>query len=266
MPSCFAPRPRRCGRSPPTPPTSARRLDSLPSCIPGGRRWSIILICTASCPGAACPPMAPVGSPAAPASSCPSGCSRACFAGCCSRRFRTRSTRGNSASPGPSRPWADRQAFAGHLTPARQTDWVVYAKPPFAGPAQVLDYVGRYTHRIAISNHRVLDMEDGHVRFRHKNYRAKAPTPHATMTLTAREFIRRFLLHVLPPGFHRIRYYGFLGNRHRTEKLARCRRLLDTDATPPAPTEGPREPTIATATRPSPAAPYAAVPSVTAGT
>ena len=192
--------------------------------------------------------------------------SRACFAGCCSRRFRTRSTRGNSASPGPSRPWADRQAFAGHLTPARQTDWVVYAKPPFAGPAQVLDYVGRYTHRIAISNHRVLDMEDGHVRFRHKNYRAKAPTPHATMTLTAREFIRRFLLHVLPPGFHRIRYYGFLGNRHRTEKLARCRRLLDTDATPPAPTEGPREPTIATATRPSPAAPYAAVPSVTAGT
>lgn len=132
------------------------------------------------------------------------------------------------------------------LTPHFQTDWIVYAKPPFAGPAQVLDYVGRYTRRIALSNHLGLDMEGGHVRFRYKNYRANAPTPHATLTLTAREFIRRFLLRVLPPGFHRIRYYGFLGNRHRTEKLARR----------PTPTPRPRRPrrprdwTIATATGP----------------
>ena len=157
----------------------------------------------------------------------------------------------------------DRHAFIDHLTPARQTEWVVYAKPPFAGPTQVgkmvrsrsvqvkasagtegarratgvLDYVGRYTHRIAISNQRVLDMEEGHVRFRYKNYRADPPTMHATVTLTATEFIRRVLLHVLPTGFHRIRYYGFLGNRHRTEKLARCRHLLGMGSTQPPPGE-----------------------------
>ena len=111
------------------------------------------------------------------------------------------------------------------------------AKKPFAGPHQVLEYVGRYTHRIAISNNRLLDIEDGHVRFRYKNYRADSSTTHATMTLTATEFIRRVLLHVLPTGFHRICYYGFLGNRHRTEKLARCRQLLGTASTPPAPDE-----------------------------
>ena len=96
-----------------------------------------------------------------------------------------------------------RHAFVEHLTPARHTDWVVYAKPPFAGPPQVLDYVGRYTHRIAISNNRVLDMEKGQVRFRYNNYRAAPSNTHATLTLPATEFIRRYLLHVLPPGFHR---------------------------------------------------------------
>ena len=135
---------------------------------------------------------------------------------------------------------AERSGFAAHLQPTRQTDWVVYAKPPFAGPQQVLEYVGRYTHRVAIANQRLLDMDDGHVRFRYKNSRAEPPqTPH-TMTLDAPEFIRRFLLHVLPAGFHRIRYYGWLGHRHRTETLARCRQLLGTPAAPP----------IAGATRP----------------
>ena len=90
-------------------------------------------------------------------------------------------------------------------------------------------------HRIAISNNRVLDIETGQVRFRYKNYRADPPKTQATMTLTATEFIRRLLLHVLPPGFHRIRYYGFLGNRHRTEKLARCRQLLGMGVSPPPP-------------------------------
>jgi len=90
----------------------------------------------------------------------------------------------------------------------------------------VLDYVGRYTHRVAISNQRVLDMEGGHVRFQYKNYRGDSSSKPTTMTLAATEFIRRFLLHVLPTGFHRIRYYGLLGSRVRHEKLAQCRRLL----------------------------------------
>lgn len=123
--------------------------------------------------------------------------------------------------------------FAAHLAPTRLTDWVVYAKRPFAGPRQVIEYVGRYTHRVAIANQRLLDMDDGHVRFHYKNYRADPAQTPQTMTLEASEFIRRFLLHVLPSGFHRIRYYGWLGHRHRTETLARCRRLLGTTAAPP---------------------------------
>src|SRR3984885_9734453 len=109
--------------------------------------------------------------------------------------------------------------------------WVVYAKRPFAGPAQVLDYVGRYTHRVAISNNRLVSMDDGKVRFRWKDYRDD--NRQKTMTLGAGEFIRRFLIHVLPDGFHRIRYYGFLGNCHRVRKLALCRELLG--VAPPEP-------------------------------
>src|SRR5580693_7912074 len=118
----------------------------------------------------------------------------------------------------------DPAAFSAYLAPLRQAEWVVYAKPPFAGPKQVLDYVGRYTHRVAISNNRLLDIEDGQVQFRYKDYRDD--NQQKTMPLSADEFIRRFLLHVLPDGFHRIRYYGFLGNRYRQEKLERCRQLL----------------------------------------
>jgi hypothetical protein len=128
---------------------------------------------------------------------------------------------------------ADPSAFAAHLRPTRQTEWVVYAKRPFAGPQQVLEYVGRYTHRVAIANQRLLDMDDGHVRFRYKDYRAASPETPQTMTLDAPEFIRRFLVHVLPSGFHRIRYYGWLGPRHRTDTLARCRELLGPTAAPP---------------------------------
>jgi Putative transposase/Transposase zinc-binding domain len=117
-----------------------------------------------------------------------------------------------------------RRQFASYLARARKAEWVVYAKPPFAGPQQVLDYVGRYTHRVAISNNRLLDIEAGQVRFRWKDYRDKGQQK--TMRLSAEEFIRRFLLHVLPDGFQRIRYYGFFGNRYRQTKLARCRELL----------------------------------------
>lgn len=118
----------------------------------------------------------------------------------------------------------DPTAFRRLLGRVRSREWVVYAKKPFAGPQQVLDYVGRYTHRVAISNNRILNIEDGLVTFRYKDYRDGSQQ--RTMTLAADEFIRRFLLHVLPEGFHRIRYYGFFGARYRKEKLERCRQLL----------------------------------------
>jgi hypothetical protein len=117
-----------------------------------------------------------------------------------------------------------RNAFLRHIAPTWKKDWVVYAKRPFAGPEQVLEYVARYTHRVAISNGRLLDINDGKVKFRWKDYRDG--NRHKTMTLGADEFIRRFLLHVLPDGFQRIRYYGFLANRYRAEKLALCRHLM----------------------------------------
>jgi hypothetical protein len=121
-------------------------------------------------------------------------------------------------------PLQERRAFLQHLALTRETEWVVYAKRPFAGPEQVLDYVGRYTHRVAMSNNRLLDIDNEKVSFRYKDYRHDSQQK--TMTLDAEEFIRRFLLHVLPDGFQRIRYYGFLGNRYREEKLTRCRELL----------------------------------------
>lgn len=110
------------------------------------------------------------------------------------------------------------------LTECQKTDWVVYSKRPFAGPDSVLDYLGRYTHRIAISNNRLLNMEDGKVTFTWKNYKKKGKRQ--IMTLEADEFIRRFLIHVPPSGFVRIRYYGFLANRHRKDKLKLCRTNL----------------------------------------
>lgn len=122
------------------------------------------------------------------------------------------------------RPLQEPAAFRRYLTPVHQAEWVVYAKRPFAGPAQVLDYVGRYTHRVAISNNRLLAMDDGKVRFRWKDYRDG--NRQKTMTLEGGEFIRRFLIHVLPDGFHRIRYFGFLGNCQRARRLAQCRALL----------------------------------------
>jgi hypothetical protein len=128
---------------------------------------------------------------------------------------------------------ADPQAFGEFLQVARKTDWVVYSKPPFGGPAQVLDYLGRYTHRVAISNHRLVQLKDAKITFRWKNYRHGNRV--RLMTLDAAEFIRRFLLHVLPPGFMRLRHYGFLGNRNRAQKLAQCRTLLNqTDVIDPA--------------------------------
>jgi hypothetical protein len=116
------------------------------------------------------------------------------------------------------------KAFAQYLAPLQRIKWVVYAKRPFGGPQQVLNYLGRYTHRVAISNNRLLDIANGRVTFRWKDYRHH--DQQKTMTLEAPEFIRRFLLHILPDGFQRIRHYGFLGNRYREAKLALCRQLL----------------------------------------
>ena len=121
---------------------------------------------------------------------------------------------------------AEASAFAEWLTPLRELEWVVYAKRPFAGPAAVLAYLSRYTHRVAISNSRLVALDERGVTFRCKDYRAKGRTRYKTMTLDAHEFMRRFLLHVLPGGFHRIRHYGFIANAARRQLLAQARTLL----------------------------------------
>jgi len=118
-------------------------------------------------------------------------------------------------------------AFAEWLAPLRKCEWVVYAKRPFAGPAAVLAYLSRYTHRVAIANSRLIALDERGVTFKWKDYRATGRTRHKTMTLKTDEFMRRFLLHVLPSGFHRIRHYGLIANSGRRENLARARKLLN---------------------------------------
>jgi Putative transposase len=119
---------------------------------------------------------------------------------------------------------AEPAAFAAHLAATRRVDWIVYAKKPFGGPAQVLAYLGRYTHRVAIANSRMKACDDDQVAFTWKDYRDDGAVK--IMRLKPDEFIRRFLLHALPDGFHRIRHFGFLANGHRAERLALCRALL----------------------------------------
>jgi hypothetical protein len=132
--------------------------------------------------------------------------------------------RGKLSFHGKLRVLADAGAFQRQLTASAQTEWVVYAKPPFGGPEQVLKYLARYTHRVALSNRRLVALEDGEVTFHWKDYADGGGQK--TMSLKATEFIRRFLLHVLPSGFVRIRHYGFLANRVCREKLTLCRALL----------------------------------------
>jgi Putative transposase/Transposase zinc-binding domain len=144
----------------------------------------------------------------------------------------------------------DADALTTYLAPLRKTEWVVYAKKPFAGPKQVLAYLARYTHRVAIANSRLLDLDATHVRFRWKDYRENGHHQHKVMRLDVGDFMRRFLLHVLPNGFHRIRHYGLFANSHRADKLALCRTLLGMavptakqsehdDAEPPSPFDPP---------------------------
>lgn len=133
---------------------------------------------------------------------------------------------GRLAAFGSLAPLAERRAFLRHLAPVRTKRWVVYAKPPFAGPAAVLAYLSRYTHRVAISNRRLVGFDAAGVTFRVKDYRRDGPERYGVLTLAADEFIRRFLLHVLPRGFHRIRHYGLLASATRRANLARIRDLL----------------------------------------
>jgi len=124
---------------------------------------------------------------------------------------------------------ANPEIFAAHLAPLRKIDWVVYAKPPFGGPEAVLAYLSRYTHRVAISNHRLVSADGDMVAFRWKDYRIKQGDRMKVMRLPTAEFIRRFLIHVLPSGFHRIRHTGFLANGIRRDRISKIRRLLDAE-------------------------------------
>lgn len=128
---------------------------------------------------------------------------------------------------------SDRRAFQRHLSPVRKKRWVVYAKAPFAGPEAVLAYLSRYTHRVAISNSRLVEFDGAGVTFRYKNYRRTGTERQQLMTLAADEFIRRFLIHVLPRGFHRIRHYGLLSGSSRKDCLAQARELLAVAPVPP---------------------------------
>ncbi|HVY94840.1 MAG TPA: IS91 family transposase [Bryobacteraceae bacterium] len=133
--------------------------------------------------------------------------------------------------PGETEALKEKTAFRSHLAWLEECEWVVYAKPPFGGPQKVLDYLGRYTHRVALSNDRILDVSNGGVTFQWRDYRSKDRYRSRTMTVPADEFIRRFLIHTLPPGFQRIRYFGFLANRFRKEKLELCGKLLSNPVT-----------------------------------
>jgi hypothetical protein len=133
--------------------------------------------------------------------------------------------------PGSIEALQDAFAFDALLASHEDREWVVYAKPPFGGPQRALEYLGRYTHRVAISNHRLLSLEDDEIAFQWKDYRSEAREKSRTMTLEVNEFQRRFLIHTLPAGFQRIRHYGYLANCHRKNKLAYCRALLTAGAT-----------------------------------
>src|SRR5712691_413341 len=140
---------------------------------------------------------------------------------------------------------ADKRTFKRFIAPLRRIKWVVYCKAPFAGPEQVLRYLSRYTHRVAISNRRLIAADDGAIAFRWKDYRVNGPGRWKTMRLHPHEFIRRFLMHVLPKGFHRIRHYGLLANANRAENIAKARAILNVAPPAAAPQE---QPDIATDT------------------
>ena len=139
--------------------------------------------------------------------------------------------RGELRFPGRLAAVAEAPAFDDWLAPLATKDWVVYCQPPFGGPEKVLEYLSRYTHRVAISNHRLRAIADGHVTFTYRDRRDANQVKE--LTVSAAAFLRRFLLHVTPPGLRRMRHYGFLSNRCKEQQLPRCRALLGVPAAPP---------------------------------
>jgi hypothetical protein len=171
--------------------------------------------------------------------------------------------RGRLRFPGRLAALARPRRFDRLIAEVLRTEWVVFARPPFGGPATVLKYLARYTHRAAMSNHRLVSLTDGRVTFRWKDYAHGGRR--STMTLEAVEFVRRFLIHVLPAGFVRVRHYGLLANRHRREKLARCRELLGMTMTPEADTMPTDPDAVAPPTREAAVTPTRACPRCGAG-
>src|SRR5436853_2811824 len=168
--------------------------------------------------------MGHAGSLVGPTSFSPWRFSRVCFEGSSAAAHRA----GELQFFGKHMALTNPKAFAAYLAPLRNKEWVVYAKRPFGGPEEVLRYLARYTHRVAISNRRLISADDKGVTFKWKDYRLDgAERYNRVMTLPTHEFIRRFLMHVLPAGFHRIRYYGFLSCQTRAENIARIRELLE---------------------------------------
>jgi hypothetical protein len=185
---------------------------------------SFILISTASLPPAVSLRITQAGSPPGAPSSCPSACSAASSAASSSKDFATHSIEASSSSTAALLPLAQPRAFAAWLRVLFRHDWVVYSKQPFGGPEHVLRYLGAYTHRVAISNSRLVALADGNVTFRWRD--SAHGNKKRLMTLAVDEFLRRFLLHLLPPGFVRIRNFGFLANRNRATLLPLCLQLL----------------------------------------
>jgi Putative transposase len=170
--------------------------------------------------------MASVGCPPSPASCCRCPCSPRCSRGGCLPSSSPPTRPASSHYFGQHAHLAERKAFAAYLAPLRRIKWYVYAKPPFGGPAAVLAYLARYTHRVAIANRRLIAFDQNGVIFRYKDYRADGRARYKTMTLATDEFIRRFLIHVLPKGFHRIRHYGLFARPSCADNIARARELL----------------------------------------
>jgi hypothetical protein len=212
-----------------TKPTAGKAASVGSGCTPGVRTCISIRTCTASCPAEASPPTAPAGSPAGRVLSSflirfSAAGSAHYFCYSSARRF----AKLGSASQASCAIWP--AAFQSMCETGAKLEWVVHVKPPFGGPRRVLKYLARYIHRVAISNHRLRSLDNGNVSFDWKDYADHSRTK--TMTLDAVEFIRRFLLHVLPAGMVRIRHFGFLANRVRKLKVALCRALLAASAAP----------------------------------
>jgi hypothetical protein len=168
------------------------------------------------------------------------------FIACLKRAFRS----GKLEFYGRLKSLGDGAALEQLLNKAVRHDWVVYAKRPFSSPACVLKYLARYTHRVAISNRRLVELRDGRVSFRYKDYAGDQQSK--VLSLSSSEFMRRFLMHTLPSGFVRIRYYGFLANRHRNERLEKCRELLGVTSVPASTTKESQTPVENSDRAPSP--------------